>query len=79
MNIRRAKVEDVNDINVLLRQVLDIHNNIRPDIFKDNTKKYTDEELIQIINDNNRPIFVAEENSRVVGYVFCVFILSHVN
>ena len=73
MIIRRAKEKDLNDINKLLCQVLMVHHNGRPDIFKPDCKKYTDEELLAIIADDERPIFVAEEEGEVKGYAFCVF------
>ena len=75
MTIRRALVKDMEGINNLLNQVLMVHHNGRPDIFKSNTKKYTDNELIDIINDDSKPIFVAvDENDFVMGYAFCVFV-----
>ena len=40
MEIRRAKLEDLEGINKLLRQVLMVHHNGRPDLFKANVKKY---------------------------------------
>lgn len=74
MNIRLAEEKDINAINKLLYQVLMIHHNGRPDLFKANTKKYTDEELRAIILDDKRPIFVAEdEEGNVTGYAFCIF------
>ena len=73
MIIERAKISELSEINELLNQVLDIHHNGRPDIFKGNTKKYTDEELLEIINDDTRPIFVALLDGHVVGYAFCIF------
>ena len=74
MNIRRAKEKDMNGINKLLCQVLMVHHNGRPDLFKADVKKYTDEELLDIIKDDNRPIFVCVDNKEnVVGYAFCVF------
>ena len=72
MIIRRAKESDINAINRLLCQVLMVHHNGRPDIFKPNCKKYTDEELLEIIADDERPIFVAEDEGEVKGYSFCV-------
>ena len=51
-----------------------VHHNGRPDLFKADVKKYTDEELLDIIKDDNRPIFVCVDNKEnVVGYAFCVF------
>ncbi len=62
-------------INGLLRQVLNVHHEGRPDLFKAGAKKYTDEELRAIIEDDSRPIFVAaDEENRVLGYAFCVLI-----
>lgn len=75
MNIRRAVKTDMNGINKLLQQVLMVHHNGRPDLFKSNAKKYTDDELAGIIEDDSRPIFVAvDEQNEVMGYAFCVFI-----
>lgn len=74
MIIRRAEKKDIDGINKLLRQVLDIHHSGRPDIFKSGAKKYTDDELEEIMRDDTRPIFIAIEGERVVGYAFCVFV-----
>lgn len=75
MLIKRAEIENSDGINELLFQVLNIHHEGRPDIFKGNTKKYSDEELADIIKDDERPIFVAlDESGTVLGYAFCMFI-----
>ena len=79
MEIRRANTNDLDGLNKLLMQVLMVHHNGRPDLFKPNAKKYTDEELLEIIADESLPIFVAaDENDNVMGYAFCRFI-QHVN
>ena len=73
--IKRAVKEDIGDIDRLLRQVLEVHHNGRPDLFKTDTKKYTDEQLEEIILDDERPIFVAKTTEgRVLGYAFCIMI-----
>ena len=73
MNIRRAEIKDMDGINNLLSQVLEVHHKGRPDLFKGNTKKYTDDELKIIIADADRPIFVGvDEDDNVLGYAFCV-------
>jgi len=74
MKIRKATVNDKPRLEELLCQVLTVHHNARPDIFKKGTKKYTSEELDAIITDPNRPIFVAEEDGKVLGYAFCIFV-----
>ncbi len=79
MVIRRARNTDIDGLNKLLLQVLMVHHNGRPDLFKPNVKKYTDEELLTIITDDKKPIFVAaDENDEVLGYAFCVF-QQHLN
>ena len=45
MNIRRAQEKDIPRLIELLEQVLQIHADIRPDIFIPGTTKYTNEEL----------------------------------
>ena len=73
MMIKRATEKDISEINHLLNQVLMVHHNGRPDLFKANAKKYTDEELKVILADDKRPVFVAkDENDNVLGYAFCV-------
>ena len=79
MLIRRAALTDMEGINDLLLQVLMVHHNGRPDLFKPNAKKYTDEELAAIITDDSRPIFVAaDDRNQIMGYAFCVF-QQHIN
>lgn len=79
MKIRRAEEKDMNGINKLLCQVLTVHHNGRPDLFKGNVKKYTDKELLEIIKDDTKPIFVGvDDNDTVLGYAFCVF-QQHIN
>ncbi len=74
MNIRRATKQDMDGINNLLMQVCLVHHKGRPDLFKYGAKKYTDEQLLAIIQDDSRPIFTAvDETGRVLGYAFCIF------
>ena len=75
MLIRRAQEKDMSDILKLLSQVLMVHHNGRPDLFKGGVRKYTEEELTALIKDDSRPIFVGvDERERVLGYAFCVFV-----
>lgn len=79
MLIRRAENIDIPKINDLLRQVCLVHHNGRPDLFKYGAQKYADEELIQIISDDEKPVFVAvDKDNTVLGYVFCIF-ERHIN
>ena len=70
--IRRAAESDIPALNKLLYQVHRIHSDARPDLFKPGAKKYNDGELEQIVGNDARPIFVAEEDGQVLGYVFCI-------
>lgn len=72
MEIRRAAEADLEGVNRLLSQVLEVHAQGRPDLFRSGTRKYTDEELLGIFADDERPVFVAVENGEVLGYAFCV-------
>lgn len=36
-------------------------------------KKYSNAELADIISNDNKPVFVADENGKTLGYAFCVF------
>ena len=77
--IRRAEKKDMGRINDLLYQVLDVHHKGRPDLFKGNVKKYTDEELGKILAAEKTPVFVAEDSEGIVqGYAFCVYV-QHLN
>ena len=72
MIIRRANLNDIHSINRLMYQISQTHAKIRPDIFVKKKKKYSDGELAELIEDFNRPCFVAvNEQGEVVGYVFC--------
>ena len=58
-------------VNNLLRQVLVLHHAGRPDLFKAEGKKYTDEELKDIFSNPDTPVFVYEEKGEALGYAFC--------
>ena len=70
--IRRAENRDIPAINRLLGQVLLVHHVGRPDLFKEKGQKYTEDELIKLIEKTEDPIFVYEdENGEVIGHCFC--------
>lgn len=74
MKVRRAQEKDMERIDALLMQVERIHHEGRPDLFRVGRKKYTDEELWELIHDDSRPILVAaDEKDAVMGYAFCIF------
>jgi ribosomal protein S18 acetylase RimI-like enzyme len=72
MKIRNALPKDTDKIGELLVQVLNVHNEVRPDIFHKDSRKYTDDDLLAMISDETTPIFVAvDENDEVMGYAMC--------
>ena len=72
MHIRKAEEKDSLKIIELLGQVLQIHADIRPDIFIPGTTKYTEEELKAILKEEEKPIYVAvNEEDVCIGYAFC--------
>lgn len=56
----------------LLKQVGEVHHQIRPDIFRAGALKYDENALLELLRDESRPIFVAAEEDAVLGYCFCV-------
>ena len=47
-----------------------VHHRLRPDLFKPNTTKYSEQELALLLNNETKPIFVYDEGD-VLGYAFC--------
>lgn len=73
MSIRRAIETDIPKIGDLLRQVCLVHHRGRPDLFR-TRRKYSDEELQALLQDDSRPILVSvDDRDEVVGYCFCIF------
>lgn len=73
MKLRSAEISDIGRITELLYQVHKVHSDGRPDIFRPGAKKYTEGELLEIIQDDTRPVYVAENDNGVVdGYAFCL-------
>ena len=74
MTIRKAQEKDIPRIIELLGQILQIHAEIRPDIFIPDTTKYTEQELAALLKDEKKPIYVAvNEEDVCMGYAFCQF------
>ena len=71
MNIRFATHSDIPGMLALLRQVGGVHHNIRPDIFRGGACKYDASDLAALLQDRQRPIFIADDGG-VAGYCFCI-------
>ena len=74
MLIRNAIDKDAKEIVSLLKEVLEIHASIRPDLFKSGTCKYKEEDILKKLKDKNTPIYVAEEDNKFLGYLLCEII-----
>lgn len=68
--LRKACPKDIKRIIELLHQVNMVHHVIRPDLFKPYTTKYNEQELLAILDDDSKPIFVYDDGE-VKGYAFC--------
>ena len=72
MKIRKAEERDIPRLLALLGQVLQIHAEIRPDIFISGTTKYTVGQLAELLKQEDKPIYVAVDKDDVCrGYAFC--------
>ncbi len=72
ITIRSAAEADIPRLETLLYQVHGLHAAGRPDLFIPGQKKYTREELLAILADAERPIFVLESDGLVQAYCFCI-------
>ena len=71
MLIRRADISDIPHILRLLVQVCNVHQDIRPDIFKRDGVKYTESDLRELLTDESRPVWCALDGEAFLGYCFC--------
>lgn len=72
MIIRKARMEDRLGIERLLKEVNNLHQKLRPDIFIENAIKYNEEQFNALISNGAMPIFVAvDEDGNVLGHLFC--------
>lgn len=71
MTIRLACEGDIPGLLRLLRQVGQVHHEIRPDLFRSGAVKYCEEELKQLLQDKNSPIFVLTRGDSLLAYCFC--------
>ncbi len=74
MQVRRANEKDISAIMGLLKQVNNVHNAGRADLFIKDKTKYTEDELAEILKDDRSPVFVCEdETGAILGHGFCVY------
>ncbi len=69
--IRKATKADIPALNNLLQQILQVHHEVRPDLFSHRGQKFLDSELTDLLQDPAKPVFVYEEDGQVLGHLFC--------
>ena len=82
MEIRIAKKENLEQIVNILEQVSQIHYESRPDIFKKKSKMKVKEDTIEIMNDKEKKVLVAIDNtSRIYGLLIYKIkeVKNHIN
>ena len=72
MTICKAESRHIPGMIELLKQVGQVHHLGRPDLFRAGAQKYDEADLRELLLDETRPIFIAEEEGRVLGYGFCI-------
>ena len=68
--IRLARAEDIPRLQELLGQILIVHHQARPDVFKSKGSKFTDAELEAVINDSKKPVLCTKMTKDVSWAIF---------
>ncbi|MBO4107341.1 GNAT family N-acetyltransferase [Streptococcus suis] len=74
--IRLASQADISVLIDLLQDILQVHHQARPDIFKSAGQKFSEEELRALLDNPAKPVFVYEVEGQVVGHLFCELITA---
>ena len=70
MQIREGKIDDIEQIVVILEQIAKMHYNNRPEIFKEKTKNEIKKNAIEMLNDEDRKVIVAiDEELKIYGLI----------
>ena len=70
MQIREAKIEDIEQIVIILEQISKIHYEKRPDIFKKKSKNEIRKNTIEMLKDKKRKIIVAADDTlKIYGLI----------
>lgn len=71
MGIRLATVADIPALNQLLQEILLVHHEVRPDIFRASGQKFSSSDLTKVMENPETPIYVYEEDGEVLAHLFC--------
>lgn len=70
MQIREAKIKDIEQIVIILEQISKIHYEKRPDIFKKKSKNEIRKNTIEMLKDKKRKIIVAADDTlKIYGLI----------
>ncbi|MBM7636086.1 GNAT family N-acetyltransferase [Streptococcus saliviloxodontae] len=73
MTIRQADKSDIPRLQELLLQILQVHHDVRPDLFRSEGSKFTDQELVELIDNPKTPIFVyLDQDGNILGHLFTI-------
>lgn len=75
MEIRLAEYTELDEINVLRKQVNDLHSKEKPEFFKEGFSKELQDFLFDIWNNEKCKIVVAIDSGRIIGY--SIFSIAH--
>ncbi|VUC67722.1 GNAT family N-acetyltransferase [Streptococcus pseudoporcinus] len=65
--------KDLSAIEALLREISQVHHEVRPDLFKAESLKFSLEDLVELLGNPDKPIFVYEKDGKVRGHLFLEF------
>ncbi|MGT2753441.1 GNAT family N-acetyltransferase [Streptococcus ovis] len=71
MSIRPAREADIPALQELLKEILLVHHEARPDLFQAQGQKFSEEDLKEVLEKPDCPVFVYEEDGQVLGHLFC--------
>ena len=76
--VRKGTIEDIESVNVLLKQVSELHIQGVPDIFKN--KDFNHKDYIKMyIDKEDAELLVCEENGEVVSFIMFSYVLEQEN
>lgn len=77
VNIRNASIDDYEDLCVIYEELDEHHRVNHPELFiKPEDCARAKEYLLEIINDDNKALFVAELDSKIIGFAECYILKS---
>ena len=77
VTIRKASIDDYEDLCIIYEELDEYHRDNHPELFvKPDGPSRAKEYLTEIIEDDSKTIFVAESESKVLGFAECYILKS---